>query len=353
MIRRSSVVLGSVGVAVAVLGALVNPIVVPMVSKLPANTDMTVHYAGTASLVDQSAVARGDLAGAVKNGVPLTLDRRIHVISTSGDTALVGDDQTLKISGLPGVPDDHVYAIDRTTLQARSAPSGQSAEPASGIPIGWPLSPSSTDGYRYYDPTTQTSAALKYTGQGSVLGRSTLAFQSTVPSAPVKDKSVLATLPTTLPKNVLQALAASPTPVLPQAALAALTPAALSALPDAVPVAYTATTTVRADVDTVVGFPLAQHLQQQVILNVQLPGGQTVPLMPVLSTDLTLVPASQRYLVDKANKSAFQLEVIKTYIPWTLIGIGVLLLAVGVVRRKPKGPGAQREFAKAVVGAKD
>ncbi|MEZ0109358.1 hypothetical protein ABH920_003372 [Catenulispora sp. EB89] len=102
----------------------------------------------------------GDLAGAMKSGVPLTLDRHIHVVFTSGNTALVADDQTLTITGLPSMPDDHLYAVDRTTVQAGPPPAGKTADPASGIPIGWPVGPSAHHAYRYYDPTTQTSPGL-------------------------------------------------------------------------------------------------------------------------------------------------------------------------------------------------
>ena len=330
--RRSAVILGASGIVAIVLGALVNPVAVPVVSKLPSNTDLTVHYSGTASLVDQAAAAKGDLAGAMKSGVPLTLDRHIHVVSTSGNTAIVADDQTLTITGLPPMPDDHLYAVDRTTVVAGPPPAGKTADPASGIPIGWPVGPSAHHAYRYYDPTTQTSAAFTYTGKATIKGRGVLDFQSTVPAAAVKDKVLLATLPATLPKSVAGALA----PLLPKQTAALLTPQIMAALPDAIPLAYTATTTVQADADADVGLPLAQHLQQQVILNVALPGLAPVPLLPVLSTDLQLTAASQQYLVNKANNAGFQLTVVKLVVPLVLIAIGLVLLVLAYLKRKPK-----------------
>jgi hypothetical protein len=330
--RRSALVLGASGGVAVVLGALVNPVVVPQLSKLPSNTDMTVHYAGTASLVDQTAAAKGDVAGAMKTGVPLTLDRHIHVLSTSGNTAIVADDQTLTITGLPPMPDDHVYAVDRKTVQAGAPPAGKTVEPASGIPIGWPVGPSAHHAYRYYDPSTQTSAPLTYTGSAKVKGRGVLDFQSSVPAAPVKDKVLLATLPTTLPKAVAGALA----PLLPKETAALLTPQVLAALPDAIPLAYTATTTVQAGADKAVGLPLEQHLQQKVMLNVALPGQAPIPLLPVLSTDLQLTPASQQYLANKADTAGTELSVVKIVVPVVLVVLGLALLVLAYLKRKPK-----------------
>ncbi|GAA1990764.1 porin PorA family protein [Catenulispora subtropica] len=334
--RRSAVVLGVSGIVVVALGAVFEPVAGPMVSKLPSNTDLTVHYSGTASLIDQTAVAKGDLLGALKNGVPLALDRRIHVTSTSGNTAIVGDDQTLKITGMPPMPDDHVYALDRKTLEAGPAPAGKTADPASGIPIGWPMSPSAHHPYRYYDPTTQTSSDFTYTGDTEVKGRGALSFHSQSAANPVKDKTLLATLPTALPKTVAQALASSPLPILPKETKALLTPEALAALPDQIPLSYTAVTTADGAADKEVGFPIMQHLQQKVILNVALPGQPPIPLIPVLSTDLTLTPESQQYLVDKADTASTQLLVIKVVVPVALVAIGVVLLVIAFLKRKPK-----------------
>ena len=117
---------------------------------------------------------------------------------------------------------------------------------------------------------------------------------------------------------------------------ALLTPQVLAALPDAIPLSYTATTTVQAGADKAVGLPLQQHLQQKVILNVALPGQTPIPLMPVLSTDLQLTPASQQYLVNKANTASFQLTIVKLLAPLVLIAIGLILLVLAYVKRTPK-----------------
>lgn len=336
VMRRSAVVLGVCGIVVVAVGVLFEPVVSPMVSKLPSNTDMTVHYSGTASLIDQAAVAQGNLLGAVKTGVPLTLDRRIHVTSTSGDTALVGDDQTLKITGLPPMPDNHVYALNRKTLEAGPAPAGQTADPASGIPIGWPISPSGSHAYRYYDPTTQTSTPFLFTGDTTVKGRGALGFHAGSAASPVKDKTLLATLPPALPKSVAQALVNSPLKILPKEAQALLTPEAVAALPDPIPLAYTATTIADGAADKKVGFPIQQHLQQSVTLNVALPGQPPISLIPVLSTDLTLTPDSQEYLVNKAKTASLQLTLAKIVIPIAVTALGLLLLIVAFLKRKPK-----------------
>ncbi|NUP46905.1 MAG: DUF3068 domain-containing protein [Catenulispora sp.] len=332
--RRSAVVLGVCGVVVVAIGALFEPVVYPSVSKLPSNTDMTVHYSGTASLIDQAAAAKGDLLGAFKSGVPVTLDRRIHATSTSGNTSIVGDDQTLKISGMPPLPDNHVYALDRKTLEAVPPPAGKTADPASGIPIGWPISPSAHHAYKYYDPTTQTSSDFTYTGDTKVKGRGALSFHSQSTANPVKDQTLLATLPQGLPKSLVQILANSP--LLPKEAKAALTPDVLAALPDPIPLAYTATTVADGAADKKVGFPIQQHLQQQVILNLAVPGQPAVGVLPVLTTDLTLTPDSEQYLVNKAKTTSLELTAVKIAIPVALVVIGLALLVVAFLKRRPK-----------------
>lgn len=334
--RRSAVVLGVCGLVVAVVGVVFEPVAGPMVSKLPTNTDLTVHYSGTASVIDQTAVAGGDLLGAFKNNVPATLDRRIHVISTSGNISIVGDDQTLKITGMPPLPDNHVYALDRKTLEAGPAPAGKTADPASGIPIGWPISPSAHHAYKYYDPATQTSSDFTYTGDTEVRGRSALKFHAQAAPSPVKDKMLLATLPPALPKSVAQALAASPLPILPKETQALLTPDVVAALPENIPLAYTATATADGSADKKVGFPIEQHLQQKVIANVALPGQPPITLLPVLTTDLKLTPDSEKYLVDKADTASWLLTVVKIVVPIALVALGVLLLVLAFVKRKPK-----------------
>lgn len=334
--RRSAVVLGVCGIVVVVIGAVFEPVAGPMVSKLPTDTDLTVHYSGTASVIDQAAVAKGDLLGAFKNNVPLTLDRRIHVISTSGNTSIVGDDQVLKITGMAPIPDNHVYALDRKTFEAGPPPAGKTADPASGIPIGWPISPSAHHAYRYYDPTTQTSSDFTYTGDTKVKGRGAFTFHTQSAANPVKDQSLLATLPQALPKAVAEALAGSPLPILPKETQALLTPEIVASLPDPIPLTYTATTTADGAADKKVGFPIQQHLQQKVILDVALPGQPPISLLPVLSTDLTLTPDSQQYLVNKAKTATLQLIAIKVVTPLLLAAIGLVLLMLAFVKRKPK-----------------
>ncbi|NUR24802.1 MAG: DUF3068 domain-containing protein [Catenulispora sp.] len=334
--RRSAVVLGVCGLVVAVVGVVFEPVAGPMVSKLPSDTDLTVHYSGTASVIDQTAVAGGDLLGAFKTNVPVTLDRRIHVTSTSGNTSIVGDDQTLKITGMPPIPDNHVYALDRKTLEAGPAPAGKTADPASGIPIGWPVSPSAHHAYKYYDPTTQTSSDFTYTGDTEVKGRGALKFHAQTAPGPVKDKMLLATLPPTLSKSVAQTLAASPLPILPKETQALLTPDVVAALPPDIPLAYTATAIADGSADKKVGFPIEQHLQQKVIANVALPGQQPITLLPVLTTDLKLTPDSVKYLVDKADTASWQLTVVKLVVPIALVALGLLLMVLAFVKRKPK-----------------
>src|SRR6266536_1170504 len=119
MRRSSKILIGLAGLLV-VLAALTRFVVLPMGSKLPANTKASAHYTGTATLLNAEALKRGDTAHAILKNVPITIERQIKVTSTHGDTAVVADDFTLTgPNGLKSV-DNHVYGLDRVSLERRS-----------------------------------------------------------------------------------------------------------------------------------------------------------------------------------------------------------------------------------------
>src|SRR5207245_1360929 len=157
-----------------ILAVVTRFVVLPMGSKLPANTNVTVHYAGTGTLLNAKALQSGDTAHALEQNVPVTVDRHIQAKSTYGKTALVDDDTTLNAPGGVAIPDKHVYAISRTTLTGASAPTGTTAEPVrDGLTIGWPIGPKPNDSYKAYDSATQSVVPAVFTGKGATQGRST------------------------------------------------------------------------------------------------------------------------------------------------------------------------------------
>ena len=139
-IRRSSIVLAVIGIVLIVLAVLVRFVVVPVATKLPGSTNLSVTYSGTATLLNSSALQSGDTKNVIAANVPTTVDRRLKVTSVHGDTAIVSDDLTIH-AGSQTLPSDHTYALDRTTLEGVTPPAGIAVEPSVGalsstFPIG-------------------------------------------------------------------------------------------------------------------------------------------------------------------------------------------------------------------------
>src|ERR687898_274133 len=78
------------GVLIA-LAVVVRLVVVRIATQLPDDTDLIAQYSGSASLLDSEAMQSGDLSKAVRSDVPMTVDRRVQVLSTYGATAIVRD----------------------------------------------------------------------------------------------------------------------------------------------------------------------------------------------------------------------------------------------------------------------
>src|SRR5438445_1304860 len=90
-VRRSSIVLSTVVIGLIGLSLVVVFVVVPFATTLPGSTDLTVHYSGTASLLNSAALQSGDVGHAIESNVPTTVDRQVKVVSTHGTTAILND----------------------------------------------------------------------------------------------------------------------------------------------------------------------------------------------------------------------------------------------------------------------
>ena len=163
-VRRSSIVLATVGVVLIVLGVLVRFVVVPVATKLPGSTNLSVTYSGTATLLNSSALQSGDTKNVIATNVPTTVDRQLKVTGIQGDTAIVSDDLTIH-AGSQALPSDHTYALDRTTLEGVTPPPGIVVEPSRGaLSSTFPIGPQANDSYRYYDSTADRIFQFKYQG---------------------------------------------------------------------------------------------------------------------------------------------------------------------------------------------
>ena len=168
---------------------------------------------------------------------------------------------------------------------------------------------------------------MTYVGKDSRGGRSVNAYTATMTGA-IKEQSLLRTLPPALPKQTLAALA----PQLPEPVRANMV-ASLAQLPDPVPLAYAAQTTLNVWTDRETGLPIDETLHQQVTVGVDV-AGQRVDVMPVLDVSAAVTPdsiTSTAKLADTASSKLLLLEMT----PAVLAALGVLLLVIAVVRRRP------------------
>ena len=224
--------------------------------------------------------------------------------------------------------ESHTYALDRTTLQTVPPPSGTAAEPSTGcLAVAFPLKPKPDNSYTVYDASTQQCFPVTYVGKDSRGGRSVNAYTATMTGA-IKEQSLLRTLPPALPKQTLAALA----PQLPEPVRAKMV-ASLAQLPDPVPLAYAAQTTLNVWADRETGLPIDETLHQQVTVGLDV-AGQRVDVMPVLDVSAAVTPdsiTSTAKLADTASSKLLLLEIVTA----VLAALGVLLLVIAVVRRRP------------------
>src|SRR2546430_3931382 len=162
------------------------------------------------------------------------------------------------------------------------------------------------DSYRFYDSTTRGIVPISYTGHATRDGRSVNVYTIASTGA-VKDPGLLKLLPPSLPKKLIASLA----PLLPAAVQAKITPATLAALPNPVLLSYTGTTHIVAYVDSQTGVPIDQTVSEQVVVNVAA-GAQTLSLIPVLTLDFHVTPASMNYLASKAKTAGELLTLIRS-----------------------------------------
>jgi uncharacterized membrane protein len=327
-VRRSSIVLAVIGIVLIVLAVLIRFVVVPIATKLPGSTDLSVKYAGTATLLNAGALKSGDTKHVVAANVPMTVDRRVKVTSTHGDTAIVTDSLTVHAGGQV-LPIAHTFALDRSSLAGASPPAGTSVEPSKGaLSSAFPIGPKADNSYRYYDSTTQATVPITYTGHAKQDGRAVNVYKWAAAGA-VKDPGLLKMLPSSLPKQLIAGLA----PLLPAAVRAKITPATLAALPDPIPLSYTGTTSIVAYVDKQTGVAVDQTIAEQVVVNVAA-GPQTLSLIPVLALNFHITPASVKFLANKAKSAGLLLTLVKVIVPIALIVIGLVLAVLAVIRRR-------------------
>jgi hypothetical protein len=325
----------------------------PSLRQLPANLDTTLHFAGTADLLDASAMQTGDVAAAFRSKVPVTAQEHVRVISTHGRTAVVTDETSLAgADGTKLATSTRTWAVDRKTLDAAPAPAGSAAQPHEGFVVGFPLSPKPHD-YPYWDSLTQTRTTAAYQRTERHGERRTYVYTVDT-KGDLKDTALVAGLPTALPKAVLLGLAGT-LPATVRDGLAASAPM----LPDQLPLSYAATGDSTYWVDAETGYVVDVSQKQTVVASIPL-GASSIPLPPVFAVDMHFTPKS----VDTASRDAATAQrglfLIGTGAPVGLLVLAVLLLLLGVwlAVRRPDRPAGQRAMtepaaAPTAVGASD
>ncbi|WTB92791.1 porin PorA family protein [Streptomyces cellulosae] len=287
-LRRSSIVLITIAVILAAVAAVLRFIVAPNATKLPEDADQTVHYAGKAAMLDAEALQSGDTANALRTDIPVTVDRRVRVTSTHGDTAVLRDVMTVHV-GQQTLPSSKTYAVDRRSREGTTPPASTAAEPPRGaLSSAFPPDAARDDSYDYYDSTTRSTVPVRYTSSAEREGRSVNVYEIKI-DAPVKDPAVLKPLPAALPKALLAGLV----PTLDSTARARLTPEALSALPDPVPLTYQGRSTLVAYIDRQTGIAIDQKVDQKIVATTTVDGEPT-SLLPVSALAFAVTSESSR-----------------------------------------------------------
>lgn len=175
---------------VAALG--VRFVAAPALVRFPLDVDKTTHYTG------QATTFVGEATGAplaTPTVAPLTVDRRVHVVSGSFSQAIVEESIRVSFSGTTN-GQTYRYVMDRKSMQLVNNPKsyafGSSTNlmtPSDGYRLNFPMGSVATKSYQAYDPSTNAIVTLKATGPAQrdpVSGMKLLTFAATLnhPVAP-------------------------------------------------------------------------------------------------------------------------------------------------------------------------
>jgi Porin PorA len=326
--RKTAIACGVVGVVLLVAAALLAWWITPSyIARLQGNSNTVRTYDGQIrTLVDPAALRAGNLAGAIRAGLPETLRRQVTVLQTSGNTALVKDATTLTTSGrqIGGITSQ--YAVDRTSLEATAShPSSWSITSAKGLTFNWPI-PAQHRNYTGWVPFTETTTALKYVKQEPQGGVNTYVYQATVPPTPIKNPQVLRALPASVPVSLLQA--AEKARLIPASLIAGLA----RAFPGArtVPLGYVYESTSTYWVAPATGIVVNLNTSEIQVGGVALPNGRFVPLLPVLADSYKQSSSSVQAAATDATNDSNTITTWNTTVPIAVVAVGFVLVVIAV-----------------------
>ena len=343
---RWPIPLAIIGVLCLVAAAILAWVVVPNRSELPADTNTTRDYTGTANtLVNPQALAAGDFGNAIVSNTPVTGERTVRVLATSGDNAQVADERTLSAGGQQVAGSSAQYAVDRRSLEAASDPPADwNVQPHEGLTVSFPIGSEQQD-YTGWVADTQSTTPITYLREEARGGANTYVYEADVPPTPITDQTVLDDLPSAIPQLALAALA-STLPPQQQAALVQVLPA----LPNPVPLEYTYEANTTYWVEPTTGTVVDIQRQEIRTASIIGPDGSPIGALPVYDVQTQFTDSSVATAGREASDRRSDIVTAGTVAPWVLTALGILALLAAVIgllmwRRRaaamPAGPGTR------------
>ncbi len=324
--RKSPIIAAAVGVLLIVGAGIANWPVAGHIVKLPDDTNVTRTYAGTATtLFNPTALASGNTSQAVLHNVPIVATHQTQVVRSTLSNSLISDTHSLSAAGQQLTTSTYNYVVDRKDMGRGHGFAG-AATPQNGLTFNFPIHTKKHD-YTGWVSDIGKSTNLHYTGTAKRGGVNVYVFTTTVVASPITDTQQLRTLPQSLPKAAIPALAAangiSPT-------LLAQAQGLLAQLPASVPLAYTYA--MNATYYVAPGSGVVVDIVQHEVRSVGLAGASALPTFPVADFTFTSTPASLKAAAKDANDKGRSIYVAETIVPWSILGGGVLciLLAIGL-----------------------
>jgi hypothetical protein len=326
--RKAAISSGVIGLILLVAAAMFAWWITPSyIARMPSGYDKTRTYDATVrTLFNPAALATGNLAGAIKTGLPATITETVKVQQTSGNTALAQDTRKIMVSGSLVGQTVSPYALNRQTLEATSShPSNWSVIPATGLTVSWPFG-AKQQNYIGWVYQTYTTTTLRYVTQVQQGGINTYEYRATVPPTPIKNPQLLASLPKSLPVSFLPRLrAAGLISAANLTALAKVFPGAVS-----IPLGYTYQDANTYYVAPGTGLVVNVSNNEAEMGGIALPGGRIIPLLPVLAYSYHASPASLSAAVNDANSGSAAITAFGVTAPITAAAIGFVLVVLAV-----------------------
>jgi hypothetical protein len=340
--RKAAISSGAVGLILFVAAALLAWWITPsFIARMPSDYNKTRTYDATIrTLFDPAALASGNLAGAIKTGLPATITETVKVQQTSGNTALVQDTRKIMVAGKTVGQTVTPYALDRQSLEATSShPGDWSVTPAQGLTVSWPLG-AGQQNYTGWVYQTGTTTTLKYAAQAQQGGINTYVYKATVQPTAIKNPQLLASLPKSLPVSLLPTMrAAGLISASNLASLAKMFPGAAS-----IPLAYTYQADNTYYVAPGTGLVVNLSNNEAQMAGIALPNGKVIPVLPVLAYTYQASSASLSDAVSDANSGSSTITTWGMIVPIAatlaglfLVVLGVLLWMRGSSRGRPTG----------------